>query len=93
MNNYELLSEDSILVTYTKRDDYNRTTFFFNKELKCVDVESQRFIKNDEFTFVPQTENRYSSKYGYWQVESPCLSMKDIKFLNNKCKELWGDTE
>lgn len=87
----KFISEDSVLLTYGKSDYYNELTFFFNKAIKTVDIQSKRFVLNNELTFVPQTKDNHSLKYGYWQVETPCLSMEDIEFLHSKCKELWGD--
>lgn len=91
MSDIKFISEDSVLLTYGKSDYYNKLTFFFNKVIKTVDIESQRFVLNDELTFIPQTEDNHSLKYGYWQVETPCLSMEDVKFLHSKCNELWGE--
>ncbi len=78
-------------LTYCKCNEDNKLTFFFNKELKCVDIEYQFFERNDrKCNFVPQAENKYSCEYGHWQVETPCLSVEDIEFLYNKSKEVFG---
>ena len=87
---FKLISEDSVLTTYGKWHEYDKLTFFFNKELEQVDIERQIFERNEGCYFVPQGENKYSCKYGYWRVEEPCLSMEDIEFLYNKSKEIFG---
>ena len=90
MIEFRLISEDNISITYSKSDFYNKLTFFFNKNLKNVDIEYQRFVPKEENVFIPQREENHSCKYGHWQVETPCLSMEDINFLHSKCKALWG---
>lgn len=90
---FKFISEDSVLLTYGKWGDYDRLTFFFNKELQNVDIDYKHFEFNEGCHFVPQEQikqNFYPCKYGYWRCETPTLSMEDIEFLHNKAKELWG---
>ena len=88
---FKFISEDSVLLTYGKWHETDRLTFFFNKELKTVDIEHQIFETDGMLHFAPQEKNPYSCKYGYWRVEQPTLSMEDVEFLYKKAKELWGN--
>jgi hypothetical protein len=87
---FKFINEDSVLAVYGKWHKDDKLTFFFNKELKNVDIEHQYFERKDGCYFVPQGENGHSCKYGYWKCDAPTLSMEDIEFLHNKAKELWG---
>lgn len=88
---YKFISEDSVLITYGKLSETDELMFHFNKELHEVDINYFRFELNDGCTFEPQSPNKYSCKYGFWQMEAPCLTMQDIEFLHSKVKELWGN--
>lgn len=89
---FKLIREDSVLLVYCKQNETAKLIFFFNKELKSVDIEYQTFERSVDCHFVPQGENQHSCRYGYWQVQTPCLSIEDIEFLHKRTKALWGDS-
>ena len=91
----KLISEDSKTVTYGYELEYDKLYFHFDKELKTVGIVYMRFIrKNNDGDWATQDENiKYSCKYGYWQVETPYISQKDVEFIYQKLKELKGGDE
>lgn len=90
MDGYELIRDSETVRVYLKWGFFDKLTFFFNKNLKSVDIKYERFVKKEEFTFIPQREERLTCECGHWQAETPCLSVKDIEFLHTTCKRMWG---
>lgn len=88
----KFISEDSKSVTYGYELEYDKLYFHFDKELKTVGIVYMRFIrKNNDEDWTTQNESiKYSCKYGYWQVETPYISQKDVEFISQKLKEVKG---
>lgn len=86
----KFISEDSKMVTYGYELEYDKLYFHFDKELKTVGIVYMRFIrKNNDEDWTTQDENiKYSCKYGYWQVETPYISQKDVEFIYQTLNEL-----
>lgn len=86
----KLISEDSKMLTYGYELETDKLYFHFDKELKTVGIVYMRFIfKNYDENWTTQDENiKYSCKYGYWQVETPYISQKDIEFIYQTLNEL-----
>ena len=91
----KFISEDSKTVTYGYKTEYDKLYFHFDKELKTVGISYMRFIRknNDEGWTTQEDSIKYSYKYGYWQVEIPYISQKDVEFIYQKLKELKGGAE
>ena len=88
----KFISEDSKMLTYGYELETDKLYFHFDKELKTVGIVYMRFVfKNYDENWTTQDENiKYSCKYGYWQVETPYISQKDIEFIYQKLNELKG---
>lgn len=91
------ISEDSRAVTYGYKTDYEDFSIHFDKEMKSVDIWYQQWVFNDEPSLIPQWEKetdnfiKHSAKYGRWQSQTlVTISAKDIEWINEKCKELFG---
>lgn len=86
----KLISEDSKMITYGYELETDKLYFHFDKELKTVGIVYMRFIfKNYDENWTTQDENiKYSCKYGYWQVETPYISQKDVEFIYQTLNEL-----
>lgn len=88
--NIKFISEDSKTITYGYELETDKLYFHFDKELKTVGIVYMRFIlKNYDENWTTQDENiKYSCKYGYWQVETPYISQKDVEFIYQTLNEL-----
>ena len=88
--NIKFISEDSKMLTYGYELETDKLYFHFDKELKTVGIVYMRFIfKNYDENWTTQDENiKYSCKYGYWQVETPYISQKDVEFIYQTLNEL-----
>ena len=86
----KFISENSKMVTYGYELETDKLYFHFDKELKTVSIVYMRFIfKNYDENWTIQDENiKYSCKYGYWQVETPYISQKDVEFIYQTLNEL-----
>ena len=81
----KFISEDTETITYGYKTEFDHLYFHFNKRLKTVRISYTRFIiKNYDEDWCTQAEHiKYSCRYGYWQAETPCLTMEDVEFMNN----------